>query len=95
MIDVVDQGVGIAPEDLPHVFEPFFRADRSRTRAKGGVGLGLVLAQRIVEAHGGNISVESAVDRGTTMRILLPMAPTGRAEPRDASARAEAPPPSR
>ena len=72
MIDVVDQGVGISPEDLPHVFEPFFRADRSRSRAKGGVGLGLVLAQRIVEAHGGSISVESEVDRGTVMRIILP-----------------------
>lgn len=74
IIDVVDQGEGIAPEDLPHIFEPFYRADRSRTRASGGVGMGLLLARRIVEAHGGSISVESALSRGTTMRILLPAA---------------------
>src|SRR5262249_11847629 len=54
-IAVVDRGVGIAPEDQPRVFTPFFRADPSRSRATGGVGLGLVLARRIVESHGGTI----------------------------------------
>src|SRR5262249_34086846 len=49
-IEVEDHGVGIDPEDLPHLFRPFFRADRSRTRATGGLGLGLALARRIVEA---------------------------------------------
>jgi signal transduction histidine kinase len=73
-IAVIDRGMGISPEDLPHVFEPFFRADRSRTRGAGGVGLGLALAQRIVQAHEGSIDAESELGRGTTVRIALPPA---------------------
>jgi two-component system OmpR family sensor kinase len=71
---VTDRGVGIGPDDLPRVFSPFFRADRSRTRATGGVGLGLALAKRVVEAHGGSIRVASQVDVGTTVTFLLPIA---------------------
>jgi signal transduction histidine kinase len=72
VIEVRDRGIGIEPADLPRLFTPFFRTDRSRTRATGGVGLGLALARRIVEAHGGTIEVESVPDQGTTFRLRLP-----------------------
>ncbi|MFO0588565.1 MAG: HAMP domain-containing sensor histidine kinase [Polyangiaceae bacterium] len=70
---VRDQGMGIAPEDLPRVFEPFFRTDRSRTRATGGLGLGLALARRIVTAHGGTLRLESSLGSGTNARIEVPV----------------------
>jgi signal transduction histidine kinase len=73
VFEVTDHGLGIATEDLPRVFEPFFRADRSRSRGTGGVGLGLTLAKRIVEAHGGTIDVNSTVGRGTTVRVVVPV----------------------
>ncbi|WP_437962032.1 HAMP domain-containing sensor histidine kinase [Sorangium sp. So ce119] len=73
-IDVIDRGVGIAAADLPRVFRPFFRADRSRTRATGGLGLGLALAKRIVDAHGGRIELASAPNEGTRARVRLPIA---------------------
>jgi two-component system OmpR family sensor kinase len=73
-IEVRDKGVGIAPEDLPRVFEPFFRGDRSRTRATGGLGLGLTLTRRIVEAHRGAIELSSAVGGGTQAVVRLPVA---------------------
>jgi signal transduction histidine kinase len=73
--EVFDAGVGIEQDDLPRVFTPFFRGDRSRFRGTGGVGLGLTLAKRIVEAHGGSIAIESAVGSGTTARVVLPAAP--------------------
>jgi len=71
-IEVVDRGEGIAAEDLDRIFTPFFRADRSRTRATGGVGLGLALSKRIVEAHGGTLVASSAPGAGTTMTVALP-----------------------
>jgi signal transduction histidine kinase len=64
-VEVIDRGAGIARDDWPRVFTPFFRADRSRTRATGGVGLGLVLVRRINEAHGGAIAFESEPDVGS------------------------------
>lgn len=73
-VEVKDQGIGIEPEDLPRLFTPFFRTDRSRARGTGGVGLGLALARRIVEAHGGQISVQSAPGQGTTIRFTIPAA---------------------
>jgi signal transduction histidine kinase len=73
-LEVHDHGIGIAPEDLPHVFRPFFRADRSRARATGGLGLGLALARRIVAAHGGTITIESHVGEGTRAVVHLPLA---------------------
>lgn len=73
-IAVVDTGQGIAPEDLPHVFERFWRADRSRDRASGGTGIGLAISQRLVELQGGTIDVESEVNQGTTFRFSLPIA---------------------
>jgi len=74
VIEVIDKGIGIAAPDLKSVFRPFFRADRSRTRETGGLGLGLALAKRIVEAHGGTIALESVANQGTTARIELPIA---------------------
>ncbi len=71
---VRDTGSGIAPEDLPHVFERFWRADRSRARSSGGTGLGLAIARHLVEAHGGKISVESCLGQGTTFWFTLPLA---------------------
>jgi signal transduction histidine kinase len=71
-LTVRDQGIGIEARDLEHIFTPFFRTDRSRTRATGGVGLGLVLARRVVEAHGGKIQIESAVGKGTAVSFELP-----------------------
>lgn len=72
VIEVIDRGEGIAQEDLDRLFTPFFRADRSRARATGGVGLGLALSKRIVEAHGGTLTARSAPRAGTTMTIALP-----------------------
>jgi signal transduction histidine kinase len=72
VIRVRDHGIGIAPDDVGRVFEPFFRGDRSRTRATGGVGLGLAVARRIVEAHAGTISVESSAAAGTCFRVVVP-----------------------
>ncbi|HXX68759.1 MAG TPA: HAMP domain-containing sensor histidine kinase [Polyangiaceae bacterium] len=69
---VEDRGIGIAQRDLPQLFTPFFRVDRSRTRGTGGVGLGLALAKRVVEAHGGTLCVESTFGRGTTFYASVP-----------------------
>ncbi len=71
---VSDTGHGIAPEDLPHVFDRFYRADRSRTRGSGGAGLGLAITRQIVAAHGGLIWAESELGHGTTISIALPVA---------------------
>jgi signal transduction histidine kinase len=69
---VRDTGEGIAAEDLPHVFERFYRGEKSRSRATGGAGLGLAIAKGIVEAHGGRIWIESPPGAGTTVRFTLP-----------------------
>jgi signal transduction histidine kinase len=71
-IDVSDTGEGILPEDLPHVFDQFFRGEKSRSRETGGSGLGLTIARGIVEAHQGRIWVESQLDRGTCFSFILP-----------------------
>ncbi|GAB4211227.1 MAG: hypothetical protein OHK0022_45510 [Roseiflexaceae bacterium] len=76
LVSVRDTGSGIAVEDLPFIFERFFRADRSRTRATGGVGLGLTIAKQLVERHGGQIWAESTAGRGSTFSFTLPVAPT-------------------
>ena len=75
--DVVDQGIGIPQSDLASVFQPFFRSDRSRTRATGGFGLGLALVKRIAEAHGGTVEIESTPEQGTRAMLRLPLDPHG------------------
>jgi heavy metal sensor kinase len=71
-IEVSDTGVGIAAEDVPHVFERFYRADKSRSRESGGAGLGLSIAEWIARAHRGRLEMRSELNRGTTLRITLP-----------------------
>jgi signal transduction histidine kinase len=71
-ISVSDSGPGIPMEDLSHIFERFYRGEKSRNRQTGGAGLGLAIARGIVEAHGGQISVESSSDQGTKFWFILP-----------------------
>lgn len=71
---IADTGVGISDDDLPLIFDPFFRADYARTRDAGGAGLGLALARSIVERHGGSITCTSTLGEGTTVTIDLPAA---------------------
>jgi signal transduction histidine kinase len=75
LVEVADTGEGIAPEDLPYVFDHFYRGEKSRSRATGGAGLGLAIARGIVEAHGGRIWAESELERGTRIRFTLPIQP--------------------
>jgi len=78
MIAVSDSGVGIDAEHLPHVFERFYRVDKSRARQSGGSGIGLAIVRHLVYAQGGDISVFSAgKDQGTTFTFTLPLAPLG------------------
>jgi heavy metal sensor kinase len=78
VLEVVDNGPGIAPEHLAHVFERFYRVDRARSRSSGGAGLGLAIARWAVESNGGRIEVESEVQRGSVFRIVLRAAADGR-----------------
>lgn len=71
-ISVQDTGHGIPQDDLPYVFERFYKADKARTRSKGGTGLGLAIARNIVKAHSGNIMVDSVLKEGTTFTFYLP-----------------------
>jgi two-component system OmpR family sensor kinase len=72
-LDVADSGIGIAPEDLPHVFDRFFRADKARARAEGGTGLGLAIARWCAETHGGRIDVRSRPGEGSVFTVWLPL----------------------
>jgi signal transduction histidine kinase len=72
VVEVTDTGEGIRPEDMPHIFEQFFRGERSRSRATGGSGLGLAIVKAIVEAHNGQIRVESTVGKGSRFIVTLP-----------------------
>jgi len=73
-IDVRDTGCGIAPEHLQRVFERFYRVDKARSRNAGGTGLGLSIVKHIVQAHGGRVTVESALGKGSTFSLFLPAA---------------------
>ena len=71
---MTDTGPGIAPDDLPHVFDRFFRGDQARTGTAGRTGLGLPICQAIVQAHGGTLEVSSQLGTGTTFTLRLPLA---------------------
>jgi signal transduction histidine kinase len=72
IVTISDSGEGILPEDIPHVFERFYRGDKSRSRVSGGAGLGLAIAKGVVEAHNGEITIRSKRFKGTTFTITLP-----------------------
>ena len=72
-LSVTDSGSGISEKELPYIFEPFYRVDKSRSRKTGGYGLGLSLCKAIVEAHGGRISATSTVNMGTTIQLIFPL----------------------
>ncbi|MEZ4620052.1 MAG: ATP-binding protein [Caldilineaceae bacterium] len=73
-VTVADSGIGIVAEHLPHLFSRFYRTDAARARTSGGFGLGLAISRAIVQMHGGEIHVESTIDRGTTFIINFPKA---------------------
>ena len=73
-IAVTDTGIGLSPQDLPHVFERFWRAEKSRNQHTGGTGIGLAICQRLIELQGGQITVESQLGQGSTFRFYLPLA---------------------
>jgi signal transduction histidine kinase len=73
LVTITDTGPGIPAEDVPYVFERFYRADKSRTRASGGSGLGLAIARQIVQAHGGRMGVDSQPGAGSTFFFTLPV----------------------
>jgi signal transduction histidine kinase len=72
-ISITDNGEGISNDDLPYIFERFYRVDKSRTRTTGGHGLGLTIAKRLIEAHGGKIEVSSTIGEGSRFSFLIPV----------------------
>ncbi len=72
VFSVSDNGCGISPEDLPHIFEPFYRGDPSRSRRSGGTGLGLTIVKNLVEANGGHIKAESILHKKTVITFSFP-----------------------
>jgi signal transduction histidine kinase len=74
-VGVADTGIGIPPQDIPRIFERFYRVDKARSRELGGTGLGLAIVKHLVEGHGGTVSVESSPGKSTTFFVKLPTAP--------------------
>jgi signal transduction histidine kinase len=72
-VNVIDNGEGIPAEDLPNMFERFYRVDKSRARQAGGSGLGLTITKRLVESHGGTISVQSELGKGSRFSFDIPI----------------------
>lgn len=89
VITVQDTGAGISPAQLPHIFDKFFQADNQAQAATKGTGLGLAIAKEIVEAHGGEITVDSAVGKGATFVVTLPAEPQGARRRRQAGPKPE------
>jgi len=82
LVTVRDSGPGIGPEELPHIFDRFYRGDKSRSRNSGGTGLGLSIAKQLVEAHGGRIWVESpGIGQGSTFSFIIPLSSNANARP--------------
>lgn len=77
ILEISDTGIGIDPEDLQHIFKRFWRADKSRSRATGGAGIGLAIVRELVIAHEGRIDVDSAPGRGSRFRVTFPLATAG------------------
>jgi two-component system OmpR family sensor kinase len=74
VLAVADNGIGIAVEHLPHLFERFYRVDEARNRSAGGTGLGLAIVKSIAEAHEGRVEIESTPGKGSIFSVRLPMA---------------------
>jgi signal transduction histidine kinase len=74
VLRVSDTGVGIPQRDLPRIFERFYRVDQARSRDTGGTGLGLAIVKHVCENHGGEVTVDSELGRGTTFEVRLPLA---------------------
>lgn len=77
VIAIKDSGIGISSEDLPYIFERFYRADKSRSRATGGSGIGLAIVKFLAEAHGGSVAVESKPGEGSEFTVTIPLVPMG------------------
>lgn len=73
IIRVKDNGIGIPAEDINHIFDRFYRVDKARTRNLGGTGLGLSIVKEIVQGHDGKIELTSEINKGTTLRIGIPL----------------------
>ena len=74
VLSVSDEGIGVSQEDLPRIFERFYRADKARSRELGGTGLGLSIVKHIAQLHGGRVEADSEVGKGTTIRVIFPIA---------------------